>query len=486
MYPKLLNTYLNHSMSEPNLQNNISKPSVPASPEVMGMFGGNTETVSAESKKEPTEPETVTAAADEEAIEIEASNYNRSASGGVLKVLKYVVPYAAVFAIGLFVYYFYFTNFSFDSIFKAKTEVASVSKQKKIDDLYVTEKARFESYIRSYYFDISDVSILDPNRDLSGNGLTSFQKYILGLNPKVYDTLKNNKADSETLQSGTNPLTGEALTDDQKQLIEQFIELDTAVNKKKEYPAEEPLILINPYSLRGESVDPNAYEVMVYEPVDTSATSTTITPSTTINTQTVTVAPNPVVKKKVVVTKPATTTPATNYPNQTVTPKYNKLGIPAVGNYLNIDYSVPGKIEIPSLSLSAPINWPSDATQNDKLLETGTIRVPGTAEPGSLGTSYISGHSSGYAWSQGDYNKIFSRLNDIPEKASIYVYVTDKQGKLIKLTYIVDHKSEFAPSDPEQFRNTADPVLALGTCWPIGGTSKRKVVYSILDKIERK
>ena len=57
---------------------------------------------------------------------------------------------------------------------------------------------------------VSDPKILDPETDNSGNGLTNFQKYLLNLNPKSYDTLGLGEADSQTIAKGINPLTGGA------------------------------------------------------------------------------------------------------------------------------------------------------------------------------------------------------------------------------------------------------------------------------------
>lgn len=447
------------------LDDKITKPEiVPGSPEILNVFSKNAHESTSHATHSEDSAESIET---EEQIEEEISSYNQSQSSSIGRIVKYVAPFVAVFFIGIFVYFFYFSSFSFSNIFKSQPKVASVSKQANLDTLYKTEKIRFETWMRGYYFDISDKSVLDPNTDLSGNGLTSFQKYILGLNPKVYDTLKLGKADSEYIQDGINPLNGNNLTEDQKKLIEQFVEVDVAVNKKKSYPVEEQIVITNPYYLRGEG-----YPV---EPVDVVNTIATPTDNSGIS----------YVKPNIVFVKPDVKPNLTGtYPNQSATPKYNKLNIPATQNYLDIDFSIPGKIEIPSINVIAPIQWPKTSAENDNALKLGVMRVPGTAEPGSLGTSYISGHSSGYAWDDSKFKTIFTHLNDVPDKASFYVYVTTKQGKLVKLTYIVNRRGEYTPQDPEQFKNTADSVVALGTCWPIGGTAKRKVIFGTLDKID--
>lgn len=450
---------------------------IPGTPEILDIFSRPSNASSNdEISHAPSEPEkiVVTSVTETDEITEDVQDYNKNNRTVILNILKYLLPFVAIFVLGIFIYYYYFSNFSFSTLIKPKTEVASVSKQKNLNELYSTQKVEFENWIRGFYFDISDPDLLDPNKDLSGNGLTSLEKYILGLNPKVYDTLKNGKADSETLELGINPLTGNFLTSEQKQLIETYIDLSTAVNKKTAYPKETPAMDFSPNRLRGEGNVPILLPVLPTqnlvrgnaEPKQISTSLSALTRQATN-------------------TRSGTQVVPTSTPDLPITNRYNKLGIPAVQNYLDIDFNIPGRLEIPSLSLSAPINWPSDPSANDKALETGVIRVPGTADPGSIGTSYISGHSSGYVWAAGDYKRIFSNLNNIPDKASVHVYVTNKQGKIIKLTYVVTSRGDFTPQDPAQFKNTADPTLALGTCWPVGGTAKRKVIFATLDKIER-
>src|SRR6185369_5277191 len=82
-----------------------------------------------------------------------------------------------------------------------------------------------------FYYDVSDPRVIDPDTDNSGNGLTNFQKFLLNLNPKSYDTLGLGMADSEALAEGINPLSGQHLTDSQKQILDKYFDMETIMNK---------------------------------------------------------------------------------------------------------------------------------------------------------------------------------------------------------------------------------------------------------------
>ena len=141
---------------------------------------------------------------------------------GILKVLKTILPYVLVFGAGLLAYFFYFSKVDFSKLFKKKPQSITQTVTPKETVLSQLEKSESEGYklwVNQFYFDVSDPKIIDPEVDNSGNGLSNFQKYLLKLNPKSYDTLGLGMADSEAIASGINPLTGIALTEQQKQII---------------------------------------------------------------------------------------------------------------------------------------------------------------------------------------------------------------------------------------------------------------------------
>ncbi|MHB8871942.1 MAG: hypothetical protein ACYC5G_05815, partial [Candidatus Doudnabacteria bacterium] len=101
----------------------------------------------------------------------------------VVKILKKVAPYAIVFVVAIGLFFLLLTNFSFKSLFTSST----TAKPK-----VVTQYTNLEGYskwISGYFYEVTDSSILAPDYDISGNGLTNYQKFMLGLNPKHKDTL---------------------------------------------------------------------------------------------------------------------------------------------------------------------------------------------------------------------------------------------------------------------------------------------------------
>jgi LPXTG-site transpeptidase (sortase) family protein len=129
--------------------------------------------------------------------------------------------------------------------------------------------------------------------------------------------------------------------------------------------------------------------------------------------------------------------------------------------------------------------WTQDPKNFDKDLQSGVVHYPGTAMPNQVGTTYISGHSSNYAWAKGNFNQVFSKLGDLADNTSIKITVVQKNGRDARLHYVVTHRKEFKATDQEQFLNAGKPVVALSTCWPVGSTAKRLVVFAELTQVER-
>lgn len=148
------------------------------------------------------------------------------------RVVKTALPYVTVFLIVIAAYVLLFTNFSIGSYINSVTKTPDVQKNSAAaQELPSGELAAYNTWIRSYFFDVSDPKILDPNTDISGNGLTNYQKFLLGLNPKKKDTLGLGRTDTESLLAGIDPLTGNPLSDAQKKVIAEAIDLETLSNK---------------------------------------------------------------------------------------------------------------------------------------------------------------------------------------------------------------------------------------------------------------
>ncbi|MBU6447472.1 sortase [Patescibacteria group bacterium] len=323
--------------------------------------------------------------------------------GRVKRIAKNIWPYALVFAVSLFVFLLLFTNVSIKNWFSS-----GAPKNQQITTNY-PNMAAYNSWIQSYFYEVSDSKMLDPNTDLSGDGLTNYQKFVLGLNPKRVDTAGLGMSDSQALINGINPLTGGPVTDQQKKIIAQYVDLEALSNKLTLAAANTRA------AVAGASVE------------------------------------------------------------------YNDLS----GNAVTIDQNRNGQLDIPSLNISVPIVWTQDVKNFDTDLKNGVVHYPGTALPGQVGVSYISGHSSNYAWAGGSYNKIFATLGDLKQYDSFTITAYDTTGNKVIFHYIVTASKTFAANDQSQFTSQGKPQVALSTCWPVGTVSKRLVVFADLSQVDK-
>lgn len=380
-------------------------------------------------------------------------------------IVKLVLPYLVLFVLGVFAYYFFFSKFNFSGIFNRSPKAVQTVKETAVSQLEKQNLAAYTSWIKSYYFDVSDPAVLDPEGDNSGNGLSNFQKFLFKLNPKAYDTLGLGMSDTESLAQGINPLTGGKLTDEQKTILDNYVDLEVAMNRLALANAQGRSHVAGATvwsGLRGGAQ--NSYFLGNGGSV-AGGNSTFGLPSQTNQNSS---------RQAGSLSAPATGA-VLNGSNQ------ETLGI----NGLDVDTNVPGRLEIPDLNINVPIIWTTDTKNFNRDLQNGVVHYPGTALPGQLGTSYISGHSSNYVWAKGSYNQIFATLGNLPVNTSFKITVVQKNGKDARLHYVVTSSKEYKPTDQAQFANTGKSVVALSTCWPVGSTAKRLVVFGEMTQMEK-
>lgn len=366
----------------------------------------------------------------------------------VKKIFKAALPYIMVFAVGLGAYYFFLADASvnFSGIFKAKAKPAKLApltvKDSKLTELQKSSGMleTYQKWISQFYFEISDPAVIDPEADNSGNGLTNFQKFLLELNPKNYDSLGLGMSDSQAIINGINPLTGGQLTQKQKDIVENYFDLEIINNR------------LAMEQLRRAGLVAGSINRNLNRPAREAARSDNRSGVRQLNANQAGGFDNP------------------------VNPEINSG---------DLDIDTPGRLEIPSLNINVPIIFTRDPKNFEKDLQSGVAHYPGTAIPGQIGTAYISGHSSNYLWAKGDYNKVFSKLGDLPDNSSFVITVVQKGGRDARFNYVVTHRKEFSPTDQEQFKNTGESVAALSTCWPVGSTKSRLVVFGKLTQVEK-
>lgn len=369
----------------------------------------------------------------------------------VLWLIKTIAPYVIIFAIGLGLYFFYFSDFTFTSLFNANSitlEKVTKSSNKDLEKLKTDQKEEYLQWMAQFFFAVNDDAIISMDADVSGNGLSNFEKYLLDLNPKVYSTRGLTKPDGELVTEGINPWTNKPFTDKQKELVDKYISkeiisnritgaaLNRGVTKFAQYVNQDSPYYIDPTTLQ---------EYQQQHPESTSSPETTS--------------------------------------NQAAGEAAQAVGSTNSSNLdpsTDINQDIPGKLSVPAYNISVPVVFTKDVKDFDKDLKNGVVHYPGTALPGQIGTSYISGHSSGYLWDKSAYKTVFAGLGNIQDGTSFTITVTLKNGQQVIYDYTVVGRGEYAANDQAQFVNTADSVVALSTCWPVGTTARRLVLYGKL------
>lgn len=128
---------------------------------------------------------------------------------------------------------------------------------------------------------------------------------------------------------------------------------------------------------------------------------------------------------------------------------------------------------VPKIGVTAPIIFVDtfDEATIQANLKNGVVHYYQTANPGKVGNSFITGHSSNYWWEKGDYNYVFANLEKLAvgDQAKIYF-----EGN--KFLYQVSSIKVVEATDLTVLDQTVKPTLTLMTCTPPGTSWKRLIV----------
>ncbi len=151
-----------------------------------------------------------------------------------------------------------------------------------------------------------------------------------------------------------------------------------------------------------------------------------------------------------------------------ITPYDNRIIIPKIGK------------NIPLVDVKLDTGFDFEHIENIFMqeLEKWVVRYPGTAKPGEVGNAFIFGHSSNYPWVKGEYNSVFVLLDELSFGDEIIVYYNQK-----KFTYIIREKKVVKPGNVKVLdRDEGKKELSLMTCWPIGTTINRLIIFAELQE----
>ncbi|MBU2219881.1 sortase [Patescibacteria group bacterium] len=138
----------------------------------------------------------------------------------------------------------------------------------------------------------------------------------------------------------------------------------------------------------------------------------------------------------------------------------------------------PDSIIISRLDIHTPLVMASGTTQGqlNEALNQGAILYPGSALPGQAGEVVISGHSSVFPWVKTQYGQVFTLLDKLQVGDTVSLVYNHRQ-----YDYQITGQEVLNPNQVKIFE-TDQPLLKMITCWPIGTSAKRLVVYGELIK----
>lgn len=141
------------------------------------------------------------------------------------------------------------------------------------------------------------------------------------------------------------------------------------------------------------------------------------------------------------------------------------------------------QVSIPSIGVKAPVVWSQkeeeSAIKTD--LENGIIRYPQTAFPGMRGNTFITGHSSYYAWSKSPYKEVLKDIDKVKTGDKIIIEVALKNSRTVNITYTAKSSEIVKPDDPQLFRDFEGYEMTLVSCWPKGTDWKRMMIKADLQ-----
>lgn len=135
------------------------------------------------------------------------------------------------------------------------------------------------------------------------------------------------------------------------------------------------------------------------------------------------------------------------------------------------------KLIIPKLNVDVPLNFGVELSGVMAAMNNGVVhyRINGaSAYPGEIGNFVVMGHSAGDVYSSNQYKFIFSGLERLEEGDIMYVHYNS-----VRYTYKMVGREIILPTEVSKLVLTTDkPMMTLVTCWPLGTSQKRLLVYA--------
>jgi sortase A len=135
-------------------------------------------------------------------------------------------------------------------------------------------------------------------------------------------------------------------------------------------------------------------------------------------------------------------------------------------------------IVIPKIGANSKILQNINASDENIYLDAlnrGVAHTLGTSFPGEGGHIFLFAHSTDYFWNVGSYNAIFYLLYKLEKNDEVDIFY---QGQ--RYVYRVIGSEIVNPSQVQYLtRKTNREFLTLQTCWPLGTTLKRLLIFAV-------
>jgi len=132
-------------------------------------------------------------------------------------------------------------------------------------------------------------------------------------------------------------------------------------------------------------------------------------------------------------------------------------------------------IIISKIGVAAPIVWDVKETEIMSALESGVAHLAGSGKPDAGKNIFLTGHSSNYWWSAGNYKTVFALLPELKEKDEILL---TRDGAISR--YEVEKILEVKKSEVGDYLITDGERLTIMTCVPVGTNLRRLLVIAEL------
>ncbi len=133
------------------------------------------------------------------------------------------------------------------------------------------------------------------------------------------------------------------------------------------------------------------------------------------------------------------------------------------------------EIALPSIGVRAPVLWNIPLDQSLNGLQQGVVQAEESVLPGTVGRTFVVGHSAGYWWQNNPWTKVFSLLDKVEPGDAVFVA---RDGQVYE--YTVTREEVVTPQDVQVVRDESLTTnqLVLMTCTPVGTTLNRLLVIA--------